>query len=250
MHDAPVGFQCPECIKEGRASQPRTIAGARVAAQQGIVTYVIVAANVLVALLYGWGDSHGSGWALVPYFVDHGDYYRLLTAGFVHFGFLHIALNMFVLATAGPQLEAALGRVRFAALYLVSLLGASALSYLLLPAGHIVGNTIVGSASSGGASGAIFGVMGGLFVVAKRLRLDTRQLNVWIAYSLAFSFIPGLNVDWRSHIGGLLTGAAVTWGIVHAPRKRRVWVQAAAVLAGLLVAVVVVAIRTATYPAS
>jgi membrane associated rhomboid family serine protease len=248
MNDAPVGFQCPECVKEGRAARPRTVTGARVVSQQGVVSYALVAANVLVALFYGWGDSHGSSWALVPYFVDHGDYYRLVTAGFVHFGVLHIALNMFVLFTVGPQLEAMLGRVRFAALYLTSLLGSSALSYLLLPAGHVVGNTLVGSNASGGASGAIFGLMGGLFVVAKRLNLDTRQLNGWIVYSLVFSFLPGLNVDWRGHIGGLITGAAVTWGIVHAPRQHRGWIQAAAVAGGLLVAVAVIAIRTATFP--
>ena len=203
-----------------------------------------------MALLYGWGDSHRAGWALIPYFVDHGDYFRLVTAGFVHFGFLHIALNMFVLATAGPQLEAMLGRVRFAALYAVSLLGSSALSYLLLPPGHVVGNILVGGAYAGGASGAVFGVMGGLFVVFRRLHLDSRQLNAWILYSLVFSFIPGLHVDWRGHVGGLVTGAAVTWGIVHAPRRRRAWIQAGAVLAGLVVAIAVVAIRTATFPAT
>ena len=79
--------------------------------------------------------------------------------------------------------------------------------------------------------------MGGLFVVARRLNLDTRQLNGWIIYSLVFSFLPGLNVDWRGHLGGLITGAAVTWGLVHAPRKHRNWIQAGAVLAGLVVAV-------------
>ncbi|BEP13186.1 rhomboid family intramembrane serine protease [Acidothermaceae bacterium B102] len=238
MNDAPVGFQCPECVKEGRASRPRTITGARVVSQQGVVSYTLVVANVLVALLHGWGDAYRSNWALWPYGVDHGEYYRLFTAGFVHFGFLHIALNMFVLATVGPQLEGMLGRVRFGALYLVSLAGSSALSYLLLPIGTV----------AGGASGAIFGLMGGLFVVAKRMNLDTRQLNGWILYSLVFSFLPGLNVDWRGHVGGLVTGAAVTWGLVHAPRKHRAWIQAGAVVAGLAVAIAVIAIRTATFP--
>ena len=239
MHDAPVGFQCPVCVKEGRTSAPRTVTGARMVHQPGIVSYVLVAANVLVYLLHGGGEAHGADWALWPVGVKYNEqYYRLFSAGFVHFGILHIALNMFVLATVGPQLEAMLGRWRFAALYFVSLAGSSALSYLLLPIGTI----------AGGASGAIFGLMGGLFVVARRMNLDTRQLNGWILYSLVFSFLPGLNVDWRGHIGGLITGAAVTWGMVHAPKRNRWLVQAGAVLAGLIVAVAVIAIRTATFP--
>jgi membrane associated rhomboid family serine protease len=239
MHDAPVGFQCPVCVKEGRTAAPRTVAGARVSARIGVVSFTLVAANVLVYLLHGSGEAHHDNWALVPFLVKLNDqYYRLFSAAFVHFGFLHIALNMFVLASVGPQLEAMLGRVRFTALYFVSLAGSSALSYLLLPIGDL----------AGGASGAIFGVMGGLFVVARRMNLDTRQLNIWIIYSLVFSFIPGLHVDWRAHVGGLVTGAAVTYGMVHAPKKNRVIIQSAAVLGGLIVAVAVIAIRTATFP--
>jgi membrane associated rhomboid family serine protease len=239
MNDAPVGFQCPECIKEGRASHPRTVTGARMVARPGIISYALVAANVLVYLLHGPGDSHGGDWALWPNKVKYLEQYsRLFTAGFVHFGFIHIAFNMVALFAIGPQLEALLGRWRFSALYLVSLIGSSALSYLLLPVNSL----------GGGASGAIFGLMGGLFVVAKRLKLDTRQLNGWIIYSLAFSFIPGLGVDWRGHIGGLVTGAAVTWGLVHAPKRHRGLIQVGALLAGLAVAVAVIAIRTATFP--
>jgi membrane associated rhomboid family serine protease len=239
MNEAPVGFQCPVCVKEGRTSAPRTVTGARMVHQPGLVSYVLVAANVLVYLLHGDGLAHRGNWALWPVAVKYNqDYYRLFTAGFVHFGIVHIALNMFILATAGPQLEAALGRWRFGALYLVSLAGSSALSYALLPENSV----------AGGASGAIFGVMGGLFVVARRLNLDTRQLNIWIIYSLVFSFLPGFHVDWRGHIGGLVTGAAVTWGLVHAPRRNRAVIQVAALVAGLVVAVAVIAIRTATFP--
>ncbi|MDX6227197.1 MAG: hypothetical protein QOI76_587 [Frankiales bacterium] len=248
MHEAPVGFQCPVCVKEGRSSAPRTVSGARMVAKPGIVSYALVAANVLVYLLHGSGTAHSNDWALSPAAIHGGEYYRLVTAGFVHFGILHIALNMFVLATVGPQLEAMLGRSRFAALYAVSLLGSSALSYLLLPTGDVLQGRP--GAIAGGASGAIFGLMGGLFVVARRMRLDTRQLNGWIAYSLVFSFLPGLNVDWRGHIGGLITGAAVTYGLVHAPQRYRGLVQAGAVLGGLVVAVAVIAVRTATFPAS
>jgi membrane associated rhomboid family serine protease len=101
----------------------------------------------------------------------------------------------------------------------------------------------------GGASGAIFGLMGGLFVCARRLRYDTRQLNGWIIYSLAFSFIPGIGIDWRAHVGGLITGSAVAYGMIHAPKQRRVVVQVGVVLAALVVAGVVIASRSATFPA-
>ena len=240
MHDAPVGFQCPVCVKEGRTSAPRTVTGARLVSRQGLVSYALVAANVLVYLLHGSGDANNGDWGLWPNKVKYlHQYSRLFTAGFVHFGFVHIAFNMIALFSIGPQLEAMLGRVRFTALYFVSLAGASALSYLLLPPNSL----------GGGASGAIFGLMGGLFIVARRMRLDTRQIQGWIVYSLVFSFLPGLNIDWRGHLGGLITGAAVTYGLVHAPKRHRWLIQSGAVAGGLLVAVVVIAIRTATFPA-
>jgi membrane associated rhomboid family serine protease len=239
MNDAPVGFQCPICIREGRSSQPRTVSGARMVAKPGVISYLLIAANVAVYLLHGTGDAHKGNWALWPVAVRYSnDYYRLFSAGFVHFGFVHIAFNMLALFFVGPQLEAVLGRVRFTALYFVSLGGASALSYLLLPPNSL----------GGGASGAIFGLMGGLFVVSRRLNLDTRQLTGWIVYSLVFSFLPGLNIDWRGHIGGLITGSAVTWALVHAPKRHRGLIQAGAVLLGLVVAVAVVVVRTATFP--
>ena len=240
MHDAPVGFQCPVCVKEGRPALPRTVAGARFSGRQGIVSYTLVAANALVYVLHGQGTAHRGNWALWPIGVKYNDeYYRLFTAGFVHFGFVHIAFNMIALISIGPQLESVLGKVRFTALYFVSMAGASALSYLLLPINSL----------GGGASGAIFGLMGGLFVVARRLNLDTRQITGWIVYSLVFSFLPGLNVDWRGHIGGLVTGAAVTYVMVHAPQKHRVLYQTGAVVAGFAVAALIVVIRSATFPA-
>jgi membrane associated rhomboid family serine protease len=240
MNDAPVGFQCPVCVKEGRASAPRTMTGARMARQSGAISFFLVAVNVLVYAVHGPGDAHHFDWALRPNFVhDHDQYYRLFSAGFVHFGVLHIAFNMVALASIGPQLEAMLGRWRFAVLYVLSLLGGSALSYLLLP--------VFGA--GGGASGAIFGLMGGLLVVARRMNYDTRQLNGWIVYSLVFSFIPGIGIDWRAHVGGLVTGAALTYGMVRAPKQRRLAVQAGLILAAVLVIGAVIVVRTATFPA-
>lgn len=240
MNDAPVGFQCPVCVKEGRASAPRTLTGARMNRQAGAISFALVAVNVLVYLLHGDGRAHRGDWALQPYYIDHRhEYYRLFSAGFVHFGIVHIAFNMVALASIGPQLEAMLGRWRFGLLYVASLLGGSALSYLLLP--------IV--TFGGGASGAIFGLMGGLLVCARRMKYDTRQLNGWIVYSLAFSFIPGIGIDWRAHVGGLVTGAAVTLGLIHAPKERRILVQVGVFLVAFVVIGAVIAIRTATFPA-
>src|SRR4051794_6199914 len=188
MNDAPVGFHCPVCVKEGRASAPRTMTGARMAGRTGAISFFLVAVNVLVYAVHGPGDvPRGQGdWALWPNKVKYlHEYYRLFSAGFVHFGVIHIAFNMIALISIGPQLEAMLGRWRFSALYGLSLMGGWALSYLLLPT----------NPPGGGAPGAIFGLMGGLLVCARRMNYDPRQLNGWILYSLAFSFIPGVGID-------------------------------------------------------
>ena len=132
--------------------------GALMGRPSASVSLFLVAVNVLVYAVHGPGDvPHGQGdWALWPDKVRYlHEYYRLFSAGFVHFGIIHIAFNMVALISVGPQLEAMLGRWRFAALYVLSLLGGSALSYLLLPVNSL----------GGGASGAIFGLMGGLLVV-------------------------------------------------------------------------------------
>ena len=148
-----------------------------------------------------------------------GDYYRLLTSGFIHYGIVHILFNMYALYILGPPLERHLGRLRFAALYFLSLLGGSVMVYLFSPLG----------AATGGASGAVFGLFGATFVAARRLNLDVGWLVGLIAVNLVITFtVP--DISWQGHIGGLITGALVAAALVYAPRANRTLIQAGACL--------------------
>lgn len=198
------------------------------------VTYGLIAINVGVYLLQQARPELRGQFSLWPPAVAAGDYQRLVTSAFMHYGLMHLAFNMWALYVLGPPLEEHLGRARFAALYGLSALGGSALVYLLSPV----------NAATAGASGAIYGLFGATFVAARRLHLDVRWLVGLIAINLAMTFsIP--NISWQGHIGGLVTGAAVAAAYVYAPRAQRNAVQIGATLAVLGFFVAVIAWRTA-----
>jgi membrane associated rhomboid family serine protease len=256
MRAASVGFQCPDCVKEGASSvRPRVGAygGTARHGEQPLVTFGLIGINLVMFVVtagyalttFGSGTvSYSSAFlhlaqlpqALGPTTGDgvaQGAYYRLLTACFLHFGILHIALNMFCLYQLGPYLEQALGRLRFIALYLIAGLGGSALSYAAGPALGI----------SAGASGCVFGLFGAYYVLQRRHGLDSSSIVSTIALNLVFSFaVPG--IDWRGHIGGLVAGGLMAGALVYAPRERRTLVQAGGALGVLLLIVVMVALRT------
>jgi membrane associated rhomboid family serine protease len=167
--------------------------------------------------------------------VADGDYYRLLTSTFLHFGLLHIALNMYCLFLLGPALEQALGRLRFGVLYLLSGLAGSALSYALGPANEM----------AAGASGAVFGLFAAYYVLERKRGGDATQITATIAINLFFSFsVPG--IDWRGHVGGLIGGALVTAALVYPPvGRQRALLQALGCVAVGVLVVAVVAARTA-----
>lgn len=177
-------------------------------------------------------------YGLLPAAVHHGQWYRLITAAFLHANIEHIAFNMFALAIVGAPIEAELGRVRFGALYLVSALGGSVASYLLSHANQI----------GVGASGAIFGLMGAYFVIARRRAWETGTIVALIVLNLLVGFAAA-TIDWRAHVGGLVTGAIVSAGMIAlAPQRSRhsgpqvaAGVAIAAVIAVALSMLVVVA---------
>jgi membrane associated rhomboid family serine protease len=140
----------------------------------------------------------------------NNEYYRLVTSMFLHASILHILFNMYILYVFGPTLERLLGHVRFATLYLLAGLGGSVASFWFsLPIGVSVG-----------ASGAIFGLMGAMVVVGSKMKINITQVVALIAINLVLGFaIP--NVDWRAHVGGLITGAAVAALYVYVPRGPR-----------------------------
>lgn len=228
MLSAPVGQQCVDCVQAAGAAVPAASAPAA-RGPKPWVTYGLIAVNVLVFVLQQLRPELRGQFSLWPPAVAGGDYYRLVTSAFMHYGLMHLAFNMWALYVLGPPLEEHLGRVRFAVLYGWSALGGSALVYLLSPV----------NAATAGASGAIYGLFGATFVAAKRLHLDVRWLVTLIVINLAMTFsIPG--ISWQGHIGGLVTGALVAAVFVYAPRPQQTIVQtgAMAALLGLFIAVI------------
>jgi membrane associated rhomboid family serine protease len=242
MVSASVGFQCPDCVREGNRTvrQARTAFGGRVHGDTALVTKGLIAINLavfLLALVVGAPLARQLVLIAVdPYDgegVAQGGWYRLLTSAFLHQQVLHLALNMFALWIFGPPLEASLGRARFLALYLLSAVAGSAASYAFNP-------PLQGSL---GASGAIFGVVGAALVADRRTRSNRTGLLVYLAVLLLPGFlIPG--IDWRAHVGGLIAGALLALVFAYAPRARRTVFQAAAAGAVLAAVVAVVALRT------
>ena len=243
MRSASVGFHCPECVAQGAATvrAPRTTFGGRVTGDTSRVSLTIVVLNVAVFVL---GVAVGEGGLQVRFGniagtpgqlgVADGEYYRLLTAAFLHGGIFHLLLNMFALAQLGPVLEAALGRLRFVALYLLSALGGSVLSYLLSSPLQL----------GVGASGAIFGLFGAYYVVVRRLGGETSSIVVLLAINLVITVTVPI-IDWRAHLGGLVTGAVLAVAFAYAPRgPGRDRLHALACAAVLVVLVALVAVRT------
>jgi membrane associated rhomboid family serine protease len=231
MRTAAVGQHCLECVRAGARSvrQPRTQFGGRERSATPVVTYALIAINVLTFVLQiSLGDLERQ-LALWPPAVANGQLYRLVTAAFLHYGPTHLLLNMWALYVVGPPLEMWLGRLRFGALYALSGLGGSVLVYLLAPL-----NT-----ATAGASGAVFGLFGATFVVAKRLNLDFRWVVAVIVINLVFTFVvPAVSsqlISWQAHVGGLVTGGLVAAAYVCAPRNARNLIQSAVTIGVLVV---------------
>ncbi|MGH9106745.1 MAG: rhomboid family intramembrane serine protease [Acidimicrobiales bacterium] len=143
-------------------------------------------------------DQYGDWGAGIQFL---GQWYRLFTSIFLHVDFLHITLNMVSLLIIGRLVEPAFGKWRYLALFLVSGLGGSVVSYLIANPRTV----------AVGASGAIFGLFGAYFVLARRAAASTSGILILIAINLFYSFsIPG--ISWQGHIGGLLTGLVLAAG--------------------------------------
>ena len=254
MRDASVGFHCPECVREASRTvrQPRTTFGGRVSANEGRLTLALIGMNVAAFAfqgvtatgLTGEGASRfTSRFALIggvpgAFGVADGEYYRLLTAAFLHAGVLHLALNMYALYVLGTQLERLLGGWRYLSLYAVCALGGNTLSYVVHGA----------STYSVGASTALFGFFGAYYMIARRMRADTSQILLLIGINLVFTFAVAV-IDKMGHIGGLVTG--VTLGAIYTllpSRDSRVHAVAVSVVAVALVAAAVVRTQTLGLP--
>jgi membrane associated rhomboid family serine protease len=252
---ASVGFQCVDCVRGGSgtghrpaANAPRTLAGGAVATDPQLVTKVLIEINAAVFLAALVAPAIVVPLELVGRFAEYlggpaegvsaGQYHRLLTSVFLHTEWWHVTSNMIGLWVIGGPLEAALGRARYLALYLLSGLGGSALVYWLTEP-----NT-----PTLGASGAIFGLLGATVVLARRLRYRMRPLLVMVALMLVLTFVPvggGLSLSWEAHIGGLVTGALVAVGMLGpASGRGRALVQWGTCAAVFLLVAAVVLLRT------
>ncbi|KOV09032.1 MULTISPECIES: rhomboid family intramembrane serine protease [Streptomyces] len=256
MISASVGFQCPECVRGGSgtghrptANAARTIAGGVVAEDPQLVTKILIGINVAVffagLLAPGLVVQLGLLGRYVEYFggpvqgVSTGEYYRLLTSVFLHVEWWHIISNMIALWVIGGPLEAALGRTRYLAVYLLSGLGGSALVYLLSAP----------NAPTVGASGAIFGLLGATVVLARRLRYEMRPVIIMVVLMLVLTFVPfggAVRVSWQAHVGGLITGALVGLGMLTpTAAKHRALVQWGTCAVVFLLAAALIMLRTA-----
>ena len=205
MTFSPVGIRCPDHSGQAQgATRVMRDVQRRSTARAGIVTFTLIAINVGIYLLQLAGGAPinaDEGWifeqgALYGPLVAEGDWYRLITAAFLHFGPIHLAMNMLALWWIGRPLEAWLGPVRYLLLYLVSGLAGSAGALIASPEAVTVG-----------ASGAIFGILGAAIVLERQQTyvLGGSAITLLVV-NLAFTFaVPGISIG--GHLGGLAGGA-------------------------------------------
>ena len=250
---AAVGVICPECLRdqqqgqsaaqrkaERRWSRPRAIA---VRDTRPIVTYVIIGITAFVYLLTlipgigGTIQDTLAFWAptLYPNFFPQlgglPEIWRLFTTALVHSSIWHIGLNMLALFLIGRSLEPLLGRWRFLTLYLLSTLGGSvAVALLSFPTAVV------------GASGAIFGLFGALLVIGRHLGANIAGIAIVLGLNLVIGFIPGFNVSWQAHVGGLVVGLLVGFIFTRtrSARQRRLQIALLAAVGLVLVALLFV----------
>jgi membrane associated rhomboid family serine protease len=254
MQPASVGFQCPECVREGARStrQGRTAYGGVRPGSPGTVTLALIALNAFVFILVrvtGGADSavlarlslipKGATYLVNgrPTFVEgvaDGAYYQLVTSMFTHVEFWHIGFNMVALYVLGPQLELMLGRARYLGLYLLSgLVGSATVYWLASPSSITVG-----------ASGALFGLMAALLIVAVRVRADVQSLLVLVGVNVLITVLGRGFISWEGHLGGFVGGMVLGAILVYSPRNRRTLWQAVGFSVVLAVTLAVIVLRT------
>lgn len=271
MIPAPVGFQCPDCVAQGARDTRQHLGayGGLRSADPTVTSVTLIGLNAAVWGLILLTGGYASVWyhrlALSPtgscvlaadpsrYLpgtgeaacgqltglewmpgVADGAWWQLLTSAFAHVDVLHIGFNMLALWFLGPGLERAIGRVRFLAVYLVSALAGSV---LVLWLSDPLTTTL-------GASGAVFGLMGGFLVVGLKARANIQPLLFWLGINALYSFL-GSGISWQGHLGGLLGGMAMAAIIAYAPKEQRARTQLAGLIGFTLVLLALVAVRVA-----
>jgi len=237
MHQASVGFHCPDCTRTGSQKVYRGVP-----TETPWLTYVLIGLNVAAFLVMLVVDGSGAidgglGEVVIDYGllakgisggeligVGDGEWYRLITSGFLHYGVFHLAMNMFMLYLLGRMLEPG-GRLRMAIIYLVSLVGGSFGALLITPGALTVG-----------ASGAVFGLMGAIFMGHRSMGVDWRNsplLNT-IILNLVFTFALSRMISVGGHLGGLVGGGLAGWLLFDLGRREDLPRWTGPVLSGLI----------------
>jgi membrane associated rhomboid family serine protease len=217
MTSTPVGMRCPECAKQ--KTKVRVGQGAlSPTAGKMPATFALIGINVIVFLIElaggGAGQFSGSGSVIHDAGlrgpdIANGDWWRVISGGFLHAGFLHLLFNMYVLYVAGSILEPGIGTPRFLGIYFVSLVAGSLGALIVDP------NTV-----TVGASGAIFGLMAAVIVVARGRGVEqvAQQFGIFIVLNLFLTFaIPGISIG--GHIGGLIGGTVAALLVIFVERR-------------------------------
>jgi membrane associated rhomboid family serine protease len=239
LRPAAVGHQCVDCIRQGNQGVRRAAGrfGGTVTAGAARVTMTLIGLNVLLYIVLLAKPGLADDWAIYGGGVATGQWYRLFTAAFLPptggLGIIDIAFNMWALYIVGPAVERMLGPARYLTVYLVSALGGNVLYYLITKPDQ----------GALGASGAIFGLFGAWFVLARRLRMDARPVVMLIVLNLVISFVGANYIAWQAHVGGLVAGGLLTAAFAYAPRKNRTAIQVAATVAILVVMGLIVVVR-------
>jgi membrane associated rhomboid family serine protease len=244
MTPTPVGMRCPECSRQ-TTNVRRLQTGAGAGAGRAPATFALIAINVAVfiaELLSGGGSGvFASGGKLIregglyANAVSGGDWWRIVTCGFLHAGLIHIGFNMVALYFLGSFLEPVIGTPRFVAIYFASLLAGSALVILIDPNELTVG-----------ASGAIFGIFGAAFIVARHRGFGqvAQQIGFLLVLNLVFTFgAAGISVG--GHIGGLVGGGLAGLVITYGQRYLRSQALELAVVGAIGAASVAIALAAA-----
>jgi membrane associated rhomboid family serine protease len=240
MTPTPVGMRCPECARERTKvrtlrSVPTTPRATEVLIAINVIAFI---AEVASGLPLGGGQTGTvllKGGLYGPAITQNHEYWRILTSGFLHYSLLHIAFNMFFLYILGRILEPAIGSLNFVAVYLASLLAGSFGALLFEPGALTVG-----------ASGACFGVLGALIVVAHNRRISLWQcgLALTLLINIVFSFsVSGISIG--GHLGGLIGGLISGAVVVELGERRGLHSAALAVCAAVAAVSVVGAIAVA-----
>jgi membrane associated rhomboid family serine protease len=276
MRDAAVGFQCPDCIKDANkgSRQNRAMYGGERSADPRLTSYVLIGINAVVWLVIaatggrlsrvvdllalaptgrctslsvpsqyypgvadrGVCEQLTSGDGLWHPGVADGAWWQLLTSAFTHVEIWHVAMNMFALFIFGPALEGIIGRARFLAVYLVSGLASSVLVLFL---SSQYGSTV-------GASGALFGLLGALLVMARKARLNSQWLMQNLAIGVVITVVGWRMISWQGHLGGFLGGVVAAAIVAYAPKANRSLVQWGGLAVLTVVLLGLAALRVAT----